>query len=123
MGHLVKQNQVPDLSWSGDSKATRHLWYCVLHQSGWNVNIIKYTLYTQYIKVYLSKINKSKELGIYKTISYYIWLFYGWKELPYHFPCYNSGFDDDEMILSRWTTKFIHCNDFMNYDHYNTPTI
>ena len=48
----------------------------------------------------------------------YVWLLYGWRELPHHFPCYNSGCFNNEMILSRWEPKFISYKEFMNYDHY-----
>ena len=50
--------------------------------------------------------------------SYYVWLIYGWRELPHHFLCYNSGYYNDEMILSRWVPKFLSYDDFKNYDHY-----
>ena len=53
-----------------------------------------------------------------RHFSYFVWLLYGWRELPHHFPCYNSGFYDDEMILSRWVPKFLSYKEFMNYDHY-----
>ena len=36
----------------------------------------------------------------------------------HHFPCYNSGYFNDEMILSKWVPKFISYEEFMNYDHY-----
>ena len=53
-----------------------------------------------------------------RHFSYYVWLIYEWRELPHHFLCYNSGYYNDEMILSRWVPKFLSYDDFKNYDHY-----
>ena len=71
--------------------------------------IINY-VYQRYIKV--------KNWVSTRHYSYYVWLLYGWRELPHHFPCYNSGYFNDEMILTKWVPKFISYEEFMNYDHY-----
>ena len=115
LGCLLEQDQLPNLNWSRDNKIVWHLWYCIFHQPQWNTNIIEYTCYTFYYQLCLSNIYKGKELGSYKTF-FILHIIHLWiEELSHHFLCYNSGFYDDEIMLSRWIPKFINCNDLLFY--------
>ena len=61
---------------------------------------------------------KIKNWVISRCYSYYTWIIYGWKDLPYHFPSINSSRDPQEIILSRWVSRSVPYKDFINYDHY-----
>ena len=50
--------------------------------------------------------------------SYYSWSIYGWKQIPAHFPSFNSSSDPRVIILSRWVPRSVPYKDYMKYDHY-----
>ena len=50
--------------------------------------------------------------------SYYTWKQYGWKEIPSHFPSFDSSSDPRSVILSRWVPKSVPYDEYIKYDHY-----
>ena len=51
--------------------------------------------------------------------SYYTWIIYGWKELPHHFPSFNSSKDPREISLRKWVPRSVPYKQFISYDHYS----
>ena len=72
-------------------------------------SIINY-IYQRYIKV--------KNWVPSRHYTYYIWSIYGWKELPHHFPSYDSDHNSKNIVLSRWIPKSIPYEKFITFDHY-----
>ena len=50
--------------------------------------------------------------------SYYSWIIYGWKQIPSHFPSFNSSSDPQIVILSRWVSRSVTYKEYIDYDHY-----
>ena len=44
---------------------------------------------------------KVKDWAITRHYSYYSWIIYGWKQIPSHFPSFNSSSDPRIVILCR----------------------
>ena len=72
-------------------------------------SIINY-VYQRYLKV--------KNWVPTRHYTYYIWCIYGWKEIPHHFPSYDSDHNSKDMVLSRWVPKSVPYEKFISYDHY-----
>ena len=118
LGCLFEQDQLPNFNWFRDCQTTRYIWYRIFHQSWRYTNILNTPDTHAIINYVYQRYIKLKNWVSTRHYLYYVWLLYGWREIPHHFPCYNSGFYNDEMILSRWVPKFLSYKEFMNYDHY-----
>ena len=72
-------------------------------------SIINY-VYQRYLKI--------KNWVPSRHYSFYMWIIYGWKELPHHSPSHDSNHGGTNLILSRWVLRSTSYEDFMSYDHY-----
>ena len=61
---------------------------------------------------------KVKDWTTTSNYSYYSWIIYSWKQIPPHFPSFNSSSDPRIVILSRWVPRSITYKEYINYDHY-----
>ena len=51
--------------------------------------------------------------------SFYLWMFYGWRELPNDYPAYDSSGTNSIHNATKWISNLTSCEDFFkNYKHY-----
>ena len=101
---MVKLHDIHEIVYFINSKGIS-----VILENAKTNSLVKY-IYQRFLKV--------KDWNTIRHYSYYSLIIYGWKQIPVHFPSFNSSSNPQTVILSRWVPRSVPYEDYIGYDHY-----